>query len=201
MDELEERQLVPYRSPFDTLPASSTIGILLRGFVFALLGAGLVPFSIGLVWATFLFVFVLPFPVGRMFLRLMAVELSPMDRNWSSGPLTSDKRVMSICSRLNILFFFCGGALLFGFHLIMAVVLFMTVIGYKFAFMHVELMKLTLAPYGRHILAADVPIVSSMSWWQIFNYGRGVYPCCCCDPKLPTAQMQDQALERNPLSL
>lgn len=200
MDELEERQVLPYKSPFDTLPASSTIGILCRGFVFALLGLGLVPCSIGLVWATFLFVFVLPFPVGRMFLRLMAVELSPLDRDWSSGPLTSDKRVMNICNLLNILFFFCGGGLLFGFHLIMAFVLFCTVIGYKFALMHVQLMKLTIAPYGRHILAADAPIVSSMSWWQIFNYGRGVYPCCCCDPKLPTVQMHEQTLERNPLS-
>jgi hypothetical protein len=65
---------------------------------------------------------------------------------------------------------------------------------------HVQLLKLVLAPYGRHILAADAPIVSSMSWWQIFNYGRGVYPCCCCDPKLPTAQMQEQTLERNHLA-
>ena len=201
MDELEERQVAPYKSPFDTLPASSTIGILWRGFVFALLGLGLVPISMGLVLATFLFVFVLPFPVGRMFLRLMAVQLSPLDRDWSSGPLTSDKRVMRICSLLNTLFFFCGGGFLFGFHLLMAFVLFLTVIGYKFALMHVQLMKLTLAPYGRHILAADAPIVSSMSWWQIFNYGRGVYPCCCCDPKLPTAQMHEQALERNPLAV
>ena len=200
MDELEDRQELPYKSPFDTLPASSAAGILGRGFVFALLGLGLVPFSMGLVLAIFLFIYVIPFPVARMFLRLMAVQLSPLDRDWTGGPLTSDKRVMRICSLLNILFFCCGGGILFGFHLLMAFVLFLSVIGYKMALVHVQLMYLTLAPYGRHILAADAPIVSSMSWWQIFNYGRGVYPCCCCDPKLPTAQMQEFSLERAPLT-
>ncbi len=191
---------MPYKSPFDTLPSSSAFGILWRGFVFTWLGLGFVPFSMGLVLAVFLFIFVIPYPVARMFLRLMAVQLSPLDRDWSGGPLTSDKRVLNICSLLNILFFLCGGGFLFAFHLLMAFVFFLTIFGYKIALVHVELMKLTLAPYGRHILAADAPIVSSMTWWQIFNYGRGVYPCCCCDPKLPTAQMQEYSLERNPLA-
>lgn len=192
--------MLPYKSPFDILPASSTLDILRRGFLFALLGLGIVPFSMAAVVATVLFIFVIPFPVGRMFLRLMTVQLTPLDREWSGGPLTSDKRVMHICSLLNVMFFFCGGGLLFLFHLLMAFIFFLTIFGYKIALVHVQLLKLVLAPYGRHILAADAPIVSSMSWWQIFNYGRGVYPCCCCDPKLPTAQMQEQTLERNHLA-
>jgi uncharacterized membrane protein YccF (DUF307 family) len=138
-----------------------------------------------LVLAVFLFVFVVPFPIGRMYLRLMAVQFSPFDRQFSSGPLTSDKRVMNTCFSFNVLFFFCGGGFLVFFHLLMAFVLFVSIIGYKAALLHLQLLKLVAAPYGRHILASDAPNVSSMSAWQIFNYGRGVYPCCCCDPNLP----------------
>ena len=153
----------------------------------------------GLVLAIFLFVFIIPFPVGRMYLRLMAVQLSPLDRDFT-GPHLSDKRVRSICIRLNILFFFCGGGFLFFFHALMAFVLFASIIGYKFALVHLQLLKLVIAPYGRHILAADAPMVGSMSAWQIFNYGRGVYPCCCCDPKLPDPQKSDVDMAMSPLN-
>jgi uncharacterized membrane protein YccF (DUF307 family) len=152
----------------------------------------MVPAIMSLVLAVFLFVFVIPFPIGRMYLRLMAVQFSPLDRQFSSGPLTSDKRVMNTCFSFNVLFFFCGGGFLIMFHLLMAFVFFVSIIGYKAALLHLELLKLVAAPYGRHILAADAPNVSSMSNWQIFNYGRGVYPCCCCDPNLPPPQKEQE---------
>jgi uncharacterized membrane protein YccF (DUF307 family) len=193
IDELEDRQadVLPYKSPFDILPDSSCFGVFARGFFFFLPGLAMAPVIMSLVLAIFLFVFVIPFPVGRLYLRLMMVQLSPLDREFVSGPLTEDKRVRNICIRLNILFFFCGGGFLIFFHLLMAFVLFVSIIGYKLAFVHLELLKLVTAPYGRHILAADAHIVSSMTAWQIFNYGRGVYPCCCCDPNLPKSQTQE----------
>jgi ABC-type multidrug transport system ATPase subunit/uncharacterized membrane protein YccF (DUF307 family) len=195
MDELEERLVdaLPYKSPFDVRSDSSCIGLSARGFFFFILGLGIAPVIMSIVLAIFLFVFIIPFPVGRMYLRLMAVQLSPLDREFGSGPLTDDKRVRNICIRLNILFFFCGGGFLIFFHLLMAFVFFVSIIGYKFAFVHLELLKLVAAPYGRHILAADAPVVTSMTGWQIFNYGRGVYPCCCCDPNLPKSQTQETA--------
>jgi uncharacterized membrane protein YccF (DUF307 family) len=186
-DELEVTShfdIKAYNSPFDVEASSSCVGVFARGFLFFVIGLGVAPVIMGLVIAVFLFTFVIPFPVGRMFLRLIAVQLSPLDRQFCSGPLTEDRRVRRICNTLNILFFFCGGGFLVFFHILMAFALFASIVGYKFAFVHLDLLKLVIAPYGRHILAADAPIVSSLSWWQIFNYGRGVFPCCCCDPKL-----------------
>jgi uncharacterized membrane protein YccF (DUF307 family) len=176
------------------------MGVFARGFLFFFLGVGMAPVIMSLVLAVFLFVFVVPFPVGRMYLRLMAVQLSPLDRDFSGPTLNTDKRVRSICNMLNVLFFFCGGGFLVFFHILMAFVLFVSIIGYKFALVHLNLLKLVIAPYGRHILAADAPMVGSMSAWQIFNYGRGVYPCCCCDPELPRPQQQSDAMAMTPLN-
>jgi uncharacterized membrane protein YccF (DUF307 family) len=176
------------------------MGVFARGFLFFLLGLGMAPVIMGLVLAVFLFVFVIPFPVGRMYLRLMAVQLSPLDRDFSGPFLNTDNRVRGICIRLNILFFFCGGGFLVFFHALMAFALFASIIGYKFALIHLELLKLVIAPYGRHILAADAPMAGSMSAWQIFNYGRGVYPCCCCDPNLPNPQNQDDTMAMTSLN-
>jgi hypothetical protein len=58
-------------------------------------------------------------------------------------------------------------------HLALIVVCTLTVVGFKNADMHWQLFQLSLAPFGRHICAADAPFVSIMTFWDIASYKSG----------------------------
>lgn len=54
---------------------------------------------------------------------------------------------------MNIIWFFVGGIWITLSHLILGILLFVTIIGIPFAQQHFKLMKISLSPFGRDIVA------------------------------------------------
>jgi uncharacterized membrane protein YccF (DUF307 family) len=135
------------------------------GFVSMLLNVAL-----GIVLLFGLCVF---FPFARMCFRLISVQFEGHCRQWDGGHVSDDPRVVGICLVLNIFWFLLAGWLMAIVHLGLAFFSVCILVGWYNASIHWNMVKLCIAPFGRHICAVDAPFVSRMTFWELANYKPG----------------------------
>jgi uncharacterized membrane protein YccF (DUF307 family) len=113
------------------------------------------------------------FPFSRMCFRLISVQFDGHSRQWDGGRISDEPRVIGICLVLNFFWFFLAGGIMAIVHLCLVVVSVLTVVGWNNASIHWNMVKLCIAPFGRHVCAVDAPFVSRMTFWELANYKPG----------------------------
>ena len=162
----------PYSSPFDRGPYDpckqfcwSLYFFMFYGFVSMLLNVAL-----GIV---LFFGLCVLFPYARMCFRLISVQFEGHCRQWDGGRVSDDPRVIGICLVLNFFWFLLAGWLMAIVHLGLALFSVCILVGWYNASIHWNMVKLCIAPFGRHICAIDAPFVSRMTFWELANYKPG----------------------------
>ncbi len=122
---------------------------LLLNILWIILGGGIVIFFEYLLAGVLLCITIVGIPFGMQCFKVAGLGLMPFGKD-----LEPDPEAGVVSFGLNVLWFVLAGVWIFITHVALGVTLAVSIIGIPFAFQHLKLGLLALAPFGQRVRAA-----------------------------------------------